>query len=123
MDNISDLLVCHHDDNNYDLLVPRYSALAVHGNVPTRIQKLLNPGIKVIPEHEVEEVDVVEIHDDQPMSNYVSLLVFKHCPKGSGRPKKTREGVPTFKKPKNTSKRVLEHDEKDDASLPPPKKR
>ena len=33
MDYITDMLVYHEDDNHYDLLVPRDSSLAIHGNV------------------------------------------------------------------------------------------
>ena len=40
MDNIPDLLLYHYDEVHYDLLLPRDTPLALHGNVPSRLAKI-----------------------------------------------------------------------------------
>ena len=128
MDNMPDLLLYHYDEVHYDLLLHRDARLAVQGNVPSRLTKILGKkdesnqhcdGPVLREQEQSMEVDFI--------TNNFSPMVFKHCPKGPGRPKKTREGAPAFKKPlaqTQASKRGLENEDNlEQETLPPPKKR
>ena len=100
MDNIPDLLLYHYDEVHYDLLLPRDYPLALQGNVPSRLAKIIGKKVEVDqpnPDVPVER-EQEQSWNVESLANNFSPMVFKHCPKGPGRPKKKREGAPAFKK-------------------------
>ena len=139
LDSIPDALLYHSDNIHYELLVSKTSTLATQGNVTSRLAAILNEPeetdademVELTLDERVEElipeqipVDHLANQDEAPFS-FMSPLIFKHCPKGPGRPKKKREGAPVIKK---SSKRIRPNDDTEKNSneiedQPPPKKR
>ena len=132
LDSIPDALLYHSDNVHYELLVSKTSTLATQGNVTSRLAAILNGPeetyadeiVELTLEERVGEPIPVDHLANQPAS-FMSPLIFKHCPKGPGRPKKKREGAPVAKKP---SKRMRPNDDTELNPIeiedqPPPKKR
>ena len=142
LDPLPNALLYHHDEVHYELLVHKSSYLAMHGNVSVRLAR-----IGAVDDEAELVLDVVELEeapedDDLPdlpgslarnevPASFISPLVFKHCPKGRGRPKKGREGAPTEKRglkrariQENTAKEASEEpidiDQPGSEQLPPP---
>ena len=118
--SIKDMFLYHADNSHYDLLVPRNSTLAINGN----ISSMYNNNNDEIDDEEVFEEEIV--YNDNPFKEpaaAMSPLVFKPCPKGPGRPKMKRNGMPVLKEKNRGKKRTHDEDVHEKVVEEAPKKK
>ena len=88
-DNIPDLLLYH-----YDLLLPRDSPLALHGNVPPRLAKILGKKVEVDqqnPDVPVEREQEKSMNVESLTNNF-SPVIFSIALKVQVYPRRKRRG-------------------------------